>query len=279
MVKFAGDFNKRKRASSCYSPVQSNTSLADSMLEDMEPEAVDADTNTSLMTQVASHILGSIGSWDAATAICGGDVTDEKVPFPKAAPSPFTQDTDMGTTEAWEGQEVQLVDDKRDDDQMPPPPPPKQGRRGSLNSGIGSSIGFSSLGSCHSWLPEQMNAATNFFAGRDDDEHHGMDMDESAATHGENFSMGSMGANSLTRVFEPESTGSLSNTNNNDTMPSPNMSHHSLQQMQSWEQSLRSRSPHSGDDESLISKTSSKGGGALSPVQSMDNSDMAWTDE
>lgn len=134
-----------------------------------------------------------------------------------------------------------------------------------MNSGIGSSIGFSSLGSCHSWLPEQVSAATSYFSGRDDNA--SMDMEYSAT---ENFSIGeSMGANSLTRVFEHEA------------MPSPNMSHRTLNSMPSWERTVRSRSPHhSDDDESLISKTSSKGG-ALSPVQSMDgmSGDMAWTQQ
>ena len=264
MVKFHDDCNKRKRVA-CYSPVQSNTSLADSVLDDMDPEAVDADMNTSLMTQVASHILGSIGSWDAAATLCGGDVLDEKVPFPDAEPSPFIQDTDMGATEAWEGQEVQLVDDKRDDDRMPPPPPPKQGRRGSINSGIGSSIGFSSLGSCHSWLPEQVTAATSYFAGRDDQGSVDMDISATGWTTGDN---------SLLRVFEQEQESA------SNAIPSPNISQRSLHTIQSWEHSLRSRSPHSAgdDDESLISKSSSKGE-LLSPVHSMDNSDMTWTHE
>ena len=278
MVKFRDDESKRKR-NSCYSPVQSNNSLADSTVgvDDMEPQSVDAATNSSLMNQVANHILGSIGSWDAATTICGGDYAmDEKVPFPKAEPSQYTQDTDMTGVE-WEGQEVQLVEDKRADDQrMPPPPPPPahppQGRRGSMNSGIGSSIGFSSVGSCHSWLPEQISgAASGLFGGGRGEDTGSMDMEFSAADH---YSMNESAGdnNSLSQVFEYEAT------------PSPNMSHRVLNQVPSWERSLRSRSPHSmsshgDDDESLISKTSSKGGGALSPVQSMDHSDMAWTQQ
>ena len=263
MVKFRDDCNKRKRVA-CYSPVQSNTSIADSVLDDMEPASVDADMNTSLMTQVASHILGSIGSWDATATWCGGDITDEKVPFPDVEPSPYVQDTDVVATEAWEGQEVQLVDDKRDDDRMPPPPPPKQGRRGSINSGIGSSIGFSSLGSCHSWLPEQVSAATSYFVGRDDHDQGSVDMDISATGW-------TTGDGSLSRVFDQESA-------NNKTTASPNISQRSLHTIQSWEHSLRSRSPTGDDDESLISKTSSKGG-ILSPTQSMDTTDMAWTHE
>lgn len=259
MVKFSEDNTKRKRI---YSPVQSNNSVVDSMgdTDDIEPAAVDSETNTSLMHQVANQILGSVGSWDATLTLCGGDPLDEKVPFPKAKQSEYTEDNDMTCVE-WEGQEVQLMEDKREDEGMPPPPPPPQRRRGSINSGLGSSIGFSSIGSCHSWLPDQVQAATSYFSGRDDNG--SMEMEYSAH---ENYSIGeSVGGASLTRVFEHES------------VHSPNMSHRSLNQIPSWERSVRSRSPHSincdDDDESLISKTSSKGG-HLSPVQSIDNSDV-----
>lgn len=263
MVKFREDYGggKRRRVRS-YQSAPSNSSLADGDY-DLEPQSVDIDTNASLMSQVANHILGNFGSWDGV--VCGTDHThDEKVPFPKAHPSAFTQDTDMGVE--WEGQEVQLVDDKKDDerDLMPPPPPPP---RRDLHTGA--SIAFSSLGSCHSWFPEQVGAAASYFSGRDDNG--SMDMDYSAAGSigftAENHSLGeSIGGGSLTRVFE------------NETMPSPHMTHRVLAQIPSWERSLRSRSPLSvGDDDdiSLISKSSSK---LLSSVPSVDD-EMTWTRE
>ena len=46
--------------------------------EDLEPQSVDVATNASLMSQVATHILGSFGtSWqmDGTSSICGGAST------------------------------------------------------------------------------------------------------------------------------------------------------------------------------------------------------------
>jgi hypothetical protein len=266
MVKFRDDYGggKRRRVRPCYSPLEhsTNNSLAD-YDQDLEPQSVDVDTSASIMSQVANHILGSLGSWDGV--VCGTDHTyDEKVPFPKAQqPSAYTQDTDMGVE--WEGQEVQLVDDRKDNERMPPPAPPQR------DTHMGASIAFSSIGSCHSWFPEQVGAAASYFSGRDD--HGSMDMEYSGAGSvgmtAENYSIGeSIGGGSLTRVFE------------NETMPSPNMSHRELNQIPSWERSLRSKSPLSvgddDDDESLISKGSSKG--ALSLVPSIGD-EMAWTRE
>jgi hypothetical protein len=261
MVKFRDDSfsNKHRRVRPCYSPVQSNNSFGD---YDLEPQSVDVDTNTTLMSQVANHILGGFGSWDG---VCGTDqsVHDEKMPMPEAQPSAFTQDTETGVE--WEGQEVQLVDEsKKDEMRMPPPPPPPR------ESHTGVSIAFSSLGSCHSWFPEQVGAAASYFSGRDDTV--SMDMDYSGAGSvgytAENYSIGeSIGGGSLTRVFE------------NEAMPSPTISHRDLNQIPSWERSLRSKSPVSlgdDDDESLMSRCSSRG--ALSSVPSA-GEEMAWTRE
>lgn len=272
MVKFREDSVRQRRVRPCYSPVQSNSGNNNNNYYDIEPQAVDIDTNASLMSQVASHILGNFGSWD----VCGTDqsVYDEKVPFPKADPSAFTQDTEMGVE--WEGQEVQLLDDnKKDEKRMPPPLPPRQSMHSHGAAAASSSVGaFSSIGSCHSWFPEQVGAAASYFSGRDD--HAGsMDMEYSAAGSvgygtAENFSIGeSVGGGSLTKVFE------------NEAMSSPTMSHRDLTQIPSWERSLRSKSPLSigttdDDDESLISKCSSRG--ALSSVPSVGD-EMTWTRE
>lgn len=254
MVKFREDpSHTKRRVRPCYSPVGDD--------HDMEPSPVDVDTNSSLMSQVANHILGNIGSWDAAIA-CGADARDETVPFPaksERSEQGYTQDTEM--TVEWEGQEVQLVDDKREDDSMPAP----QSRRDSHN------LAFGSVGSCHSWLPEQVSAAASYFSGRDDDTMNysqagnsmigGSTMGNSIM--GDNLSQGdSIGGSSLTKVFEHEA------------------SPRNIHPMSSWERSVRSRSPLSlvdDDDASLISKTSSKGG-TLSPVQSV-TEEMTWTRE
>jgi hypothetical protein len=306
MVKFRDDSygGKRRRVRPCYSPVHNNRSDRhhgyhhhddddDEYEEDLEPQSVDVATNASLMSQVANHILGTLGTWDGPN-ICGTSTTiyqddDEKVPMPIAEPSEYTQDTEMGAE--WEGQEVQLmVEEKRDEMRMPPPPPPQRrgGGGNARDSHTGTSVAFSSLGSCHSWLPEQMAAASSYFSGRGDPDQHSlnnsmmmMDMAEYSATGSvaytaENCSVNdeSLGGGSLTNVFE-HPHGMTQPT----SMPSPNLSHRDLHQIPSWERSLRSKSPLSlGDDDdgSLISRTSSKG--ALSSVPSMGD-EMTWTRE
>jgi hypothetical protein len=172
-------------------------------------------------------------------------------------------------------------------------PPPQLRQRQAPDHA--SSVGFSSLGSCHSWLPEQIGGAVSYFGGSTAS----MDMDYNSAGGGgggnehlstggtEQFSTGgSLGGGSLTRVFEHEALP--------DDMPSamtPNMSHRNLSQIPSWERSVRSRSPLSAgsdDDESLVSKSESvlsKGsatstlsglrGAPTSPTH-MDTDDMAW---
>jgi hypothetical protein len=152
----------------------------------------------------------------------------------------------------WEGQEVQLMDNRLDcdssrDTNVDAMPPPSRRQAYQENS----SVGFSSLGSCHSWLPDQISATASFFGGasRGGDS---MDMDYSTGGT-ENYSVnGSLGGNSLTKVFEHEPL--------DEGLQSPNMTHQALDQMPSWERNVRSRSPLSvGDDDvSLISKTSSK---------------------
>ena len=89
----------------------------------------------------------------------------------------------------------------------------------------------------------------------------------------DNNSIGhSMNGASLSKVFDTN----LSN-------PGVDPSHRGgIAQVPSWDRSFRSRSPLSlgDDDASLISKTSSKGAGALSPVQSAASDDnMAWKRE
>lgn len=286
VVKFQDESTGRRRSTRpCYSPINggatvSSNSLIDGTGEELqviEPQHLDAAPDaqsSSLMTQFANQVLGSIGSWDAGT-ICGYADGDEKVPFPESNPSsaaaaaPVADDEHMEVE--WEGQEVQLVPDRAEqdsvasDERMPPPVV-----RPKRNHDHDSSVAFSSLGSCHSWIPEQFGSAASFFSGSRNAAPPGvasvpsMDMEYSATGGTENYSAagsinfsaaGSVGGNSLSRVFEHEA--------HDYSMASPtHMNHRELSQMPSWERSLRSRSPLSigseDDDASLVSKSSSK---------------------
>lgn len=281
IVKFqdAALYNKSRKRTSQSSLAYSGNSMVDGDY-DMDPENIesaDVDNNSSLMSQVANHILTSFGSWDTST-ICGYDHSDEKVPFPKAEPMDdnMEQIPEEEMAVEWEGQEVLLVDqnDERQRANSPERMPPPMARRPWQDAA--SSLGFSSIGSCHSWLPEQFNGAASCFSNSKGgvSPSASMDMEFSAVGGNENFSLGgSLGGNSLTRVFEhevleePLSPGVIS----------PAMNNRALSQMPSWERSLRSKSPHSlgsEDDISLMSKTSSKSG--LSSGFMNGSDDMMW---
>lgn len=268
MVKFKDDTVQRKR--NTYAGFE-GSSLVDDELDDMEPHDItSAEEPSNSLAQFANSLYTSFGSFDASTIICGHDsVTDDRVPFPKAEPDngEYEQVTEEEMAVEWEGQEVQLVEQNDDRKERMPPP----AARKPLVPDATSSVGFSSLGSCHSWLPEQFGSAASFFSGSRGNTGAGissvgsMDMEYSAGA--ENFSLGgSLGGNSLTRVFENEAM---------EEPMSPNMNQRVLNQVPSWERSLRSKSPLSmaSDDESLISKSSSKNGFASSHG---DGDSMAW---
>lgn len=256
--------------------------------------------NRSLMSSVANHILGSIGSWDTTSIMCGVDNTDrDSIPFPGGSRSAAATAHEVGDVMEedemnveWEGQEVQLMEKNDQDsvtseDRMPPPPRQVQHHENH-------SIGFSSLGSCHSWMPEQFgDAASSFFGSiRGDSQgpyphgnhsNHDVQMEQQMEYSVENFSLGgSVGGNSLTRVFEhdvlPDGTASANG-----------MNQRTLNHANSWERHVRSRSPLSigsdeDDDVSLISKESSKislngsreGGIAVSPVNTPRDGESYW---
>uniref|UniRef100_A0A7S3KW51 DUF6824 domain-containing protein n=1 Tax=Amphora coffeiformis TaxID=265554 RepID=A0A7S3KW51_9STRA len=306
MVKFSSDTKRNNKRT--YSRRNSASSMTNSILSglsedhDLEPHGMDEDIeNRSLMSSVANHILGSIGSWDTASILCGVDNTDrDSAPFPGGRHENVNHhhhvqhgdmmDEDEMNVE-WEGQEVQLMEKNDQDsvaseDRMPPP-------QRQVQHHDNHSMAFSSLGSCHSWMPEQFNdAASSFFGsirGDSEGQHQGhdshMEQQMDYSVHTENYSIGgSIGGNSLTRVFEhdpmPDSTGSAVGT--------PNMSHRSLNQVPSWERNFRSRSPLSvgsddADDISLISKESSKfsresreGGISVSPVNTPRDGGAVW---
>lgn len=304
MVKFQDDTPRERRhlpnpaSRPSSASVHSSNSLIDG--NDIEPHSLESSDaqNDSLMNQVANQILVSFGSWDTST-FCGNDNSDDRVPFPKSGsgPAAAAEEEEEEMAVEWEGQEVQLTAKDTDynsvgSDERMPPPVLRQRQVPDHSSSVG---GFSSLGSCHSWLPEQIGGAVSYFGGSTAS----MDMDFSAGGATEQFSTGgteqfstngSLGGGSLTRVFEHEALP--------DDMPSamtPNMSHRNLSQIPSWERSVRSRSPLSvgsdDDDESLVSKaesvlsktsdrgsvTSSLSGlrGPTSPTH-MDTDDMAW---
>ena len=301
MVKFSSDTKRNNKRS-----FQRRTSLTNSIMSgssqevDLEPHAMDEDIeDRSLMSSMANQIFASIGSWDTTSILCGVDNTDrDSMPFHGSRKGVDTAPRDQPMEEdemnvEWEGQEVQLMEKNDQDsvtseDRMPPPPRQVQHHENH-------SIAFSSLGSCHSWMPEQFNdAASSFFgsirsssqAPSSNQQHHDVPMEQQMdySVHTENFSLGgSIGGNSLTRVFEhdvlPDGTGSLAG-----------MSHQVISQVSSWERSYRSRSPLSvgsaeeGDDISLISKESSKmsaansreGGISVSPVNTPRDFGSVW---
>jgi hypothetical protein len=304
MVKFQDDKpqGRRRLANSAHRPssaasVHSSNSLVEG--NDIEPHSLESSEghNDSLMNQVANQLLVSFGSWDTST-FCGNNDSDDRVPFPNSGSAPAAAPEEEEMAVEWEGQEVQLTAKDLDynsvgSDERMPPPQLRQRQAPDMASSLG---GFSSLGSCHSWLPEQIGGAVSYFGGStasmDMDYHSGGGATEHLSTGGtEQFSTGgSLGGGSLTRVFEHETLP--------DDMPSamtPNMSHRNLSQIPSWERSVRSRSPlsvGSDDDESLVSKaesvvskssdrgsvTSSLSGlrGATASPTHMDTDDMAW---
>jgi hypothetical protein len=294
--------------------------------EMMEPHNLDEEQNNSLMTQVANQILGSIGSWDAGSILCGTDNSDRHdAPFPRHHHHSHRSSSASASASAmagsgggaladeleddmaveWEGQEVQLLDPRSaavpdcatsvaSEDRMPPP------SRGHHHSAYveQTSVGaFSSLGSCHSWMPEQFGSVSSFFGGgatagsRAGAEN--MEMDHYSAVHStgggttENYSAaGSLGGNSLMRVFENES--SVPDGHSSSSVQQYNNSRNSISQVPSWDRSFRSRSPlsveSSDDDASLMSKddttVSGKGpetGGTNIPVSPMTHSTRAPT--
>ncbi|KAL7578096.1 hypothetical protein ACA910_015028 [Epithemia clementina (nom. ined.)] len=287
MVKFRSDTKRSMRrmgsghmdAHPSSRSVMSGNSLVDSSPgHDIEPQSLDEEQNSTLMTQVASQILGSLGSWDAGSILCGNDTVERPKPsYPRVASRQQdlhqpSQEQDDEMAVEWEGQEVQLLDRSGNEngsvaseERMPPPPrhaiPDQQ-------SSVGySSVAFSSLGSCHSWLPvsEQFSTAASYFSGRGEEgsmdmEGAGSVLDNQSGMMGDHSATGSIGGASLTRVFENEAMPDAPTSMMQEV--SAHQGHRVLASMPSWERSLRSRSPLSieSDDEdvSLISKESSK---------------------
>jgi hypothetical protein len=187
------------------------------MQETSNPE----DQNSSLLSQVANHILGSMGSWDVSTNV---DDRRARTSLPSAHEN--KPDTMMMSTE---GQEVQLQDDVRQDEStmMPPPEPRVQ-------------IDWPSrVGSCHSWIiPETIGAGAAYF-GMSGGTHtrestygisttNSLEMDGSTNT--EHLSCTeSVGGGSLCQVFKDGEEDAYMRI--------------ALREVPSWERSMRSKSP------------------------------------
>lgn len=220
-----------------YSPMihASTNSMTDN---DLEPHHIEHNTETpnSVLAHFADRVMGSLGSFDAVSVMCGQDSTDTKIPFPVSSGG-NPADEEMEEVE-WEGQEVQLMEQIVPDERVMPPP----NVRPRPVYDAASSMGMSSIGSCHSWFPEQISAASSYFRGAD-------------GSVGSECGM-SIGGNSLVRVFDHE-------TGTDSVGPTA-----------SWERaSFPSRSPLNlgSDDESLISKGSNKSGSLASR-----SIDMMW---
>lgn len=208
---------------------------------DFEPHHIQHNTETSnsVLAHFADRVMGSLGSFDAVSVMCGHDSNDTKVPFPVSSGGAGNHmDEEMEEVE-WEGQEVQLMEQNVPDERAMPPPDVRP--RPVYDAA--SSMGMSSLGSCHSWFPEQISAASSYFRGAE-------------GSVGSNDGNMSLGGNSLVRVFDHET------------------SMESVGPTASWERAnFPGRSPLSlgSDDESLISKGSNKSGSLASR-----SVDMLW---
>ncbi len=209
---------------------------------DFEPHHVEHNTeaSNSVLAHFADRVMGSLGSFDAVSVMCGHDSTDTKIPFPVSSGGNQVNqaDEEMEAVE-WEGQEVQLMEQVVPDERVMPPPDVRP--RPFYDAA--SSMGMSSIGSCHSWFPEQISAASSYFRGAD----------ESGSSNDGNMSIG---GNSLVRVFDHET------------------SMDSVGPTSSWDRaSFPTRSPMNlgSDDESLMSKGSNKSGSLASR-----SLDMTW---
>ena len=228
-----------------YQPVdfQSQDNMVVSDPKDQQLQAQTDDVNSSLLSQVANHILGGFGSWDAnhycANELSGGTPALPRPRSGSSQPRSVTRRSpraERNMAVETEGHEVQLVD-FRDDSEMPPPEPRVQ-------------IDWPSrVGSCHSWIPETIGAgAASLFGGHPNGTRgsqnsftnygispvNSLEMDVSASGTEQFSCAGSVGGGSLCQVFDPADPEGL--------LTSP-MNHRVLNQVPSWERSMRSKSP------------------------------------
>ncbi|KAG7347758.1 hypothetical protein IV203_016463 [Nitzschia inconspicua] len=212
--------------------------------------------DSSLLSQVAHHILGTFGpSWaESSTTTPNRDSSKNsnnhqslQRSYQTVKSSHHQHQLDEMETEM--GQEV--VMDVRDESHMPPP----QTRGASVQ------VDWPSRAGCHSWIPETIGASASAFFGTLNKEHenrlshdldhsllrdnsygradispvHSLDMDSSHSSLG-GTRRRSKGTASLMNLFDQKNV-------ENVTEELHSMNHTALQQVPSWERSYRSRSP------------------------------------
>eukprot|EP00546_Thalassionema_frauenfeldii_P008110 CAMPEP_0178910832 /NCGR_PEP_ID=MMETSP0786-20121207/9321_1 /TAXON_ID=186022 /ORGANISM="Thalassionema frauenfeldii, Strain CCMP 1798" /LENGTH=678 /DNA_ID=CAMNT_0020583137 /DNA_START=148 /DNA_END=2181 /DNA_ORIENTATION=- len=230
------------------------TSRRDDEAIQPHPTTYDGDQGSSLLSQVANHIMGS---WDTSMICTNSSIEDAGLPNSKHGPCTFFNHDPPHVSladamEDEEGQEVELVEimdckedgfeksaehEDYDDIRVPPPdgnnmPPPP--RRIEIDWP-------SKMTGCNSnWLPETFNPPS-FFTQKSNplSPSTSMDMDESAVGTEGISCTGSVGGASLCQVFSHEQIA------DGEGLPSPSnvINHQVLTQMPSWERSVRSKSP------------------------------------
>lgn len=218
------------------------------------PPTYDGDQGSSLLSQVANHIMGS---WDTSMICTNSSIEEADKAQSKNGPCAFFNHDPPHVSladamEDEEGQEVELVEimdckedgfeksaghEDYDDIRVPPPdgdtmpPPPRR---------IEIDWPSKMLGCQSNWLPETFNPPS-FFNQKSNplSPTTSMDMDESAVGTEGISCAGSVGGASLCQVFSHDQI------TDGDGLPSPShgLNHQVLTQMPSWERSVRSKSP------------------------------------
>ena len=234
-----------------------------------QPAYNEDDDNASLLSQVASHIMGS---WETPITCANGSMDDYQLTAD--AHQDEGQEVELVEMMSFEDPIIEEEDDIREDESQTMQPP--QDRRVEIDWP-------SRIGSCGSWLPE----GSSFFNLQDNplSPAASMEMDQSAAYSCAGSIAGSIGGASLCQVFTNDhmTNGAPQQIVNQNTswsqhsigqlpsweggMNTPQMDHKTLNQIPSWEKSFRSNSPStvcsamSKDDEKSMGSAS-----RISPV-------------
>ena len=217
------------------------------MFDDLDD---DDDRNNSLLSQVASHI---IGSWDTPIPCAVGSKDDLAIQAVNHAGMDEGQEVELVEMMSFEDPIIEEEDDIREDETHSMPPP--ENRYVEIDWP-------SRVGGCHSWLPE----ASSFFSGIHDNPlspSASADMDHSAVYS----CAGSIGGASLCQVFAHDAI--------HDSPGTPQLDHKSLNQIPSWERSFRSRSPSACSEMSRDSSLRSMGSDlGIKPMGSADSGNL-----
>jgi len=239
----------------------------------------DEDDNQSLLSQVASHIMGS---WETPIACANGSNDDLLAAAPHQDEG---QEVELVEMMSFEDPIIEEEDDIREEESQTMQPP--QDRRVEIDWP-------SRIGSCGTWLPE----GSSFFSVQDNplSPAASMDMDQSAAYSCAGSMAGSLGGASLCQVFNNDNM--IGQGSNHGAPPqidykaswgqhslgqvpswevgtnaTPQMDHKTLNQIPSWERSFRSNSPSQSTicsnmsrDSDIKSMGSGDLGSRISPV-------------